>query len=202
MKTRQSTKKGSLSCTFKGLIGNAKASQYEVLSDLKEVLGYKPDLSQQFKAPDTPHSMPKRRISNLAKQIKFSIDTEYDAILGLATLISDYEIREQVPTDSIDRRENRNYVEYQAQFVMNSDSDGVKCQTDCYGNRPYFLPMEFIMNSSVGKEEMHKYNTENTPCTYKISNANRYQHLHNHQMKRSAIHVTIAYYISGIQFIN
>lgn len=190
MKTRQSARYDNLKCLYRGVRGNARATQYEVLSDLKEVLGYKPDLTQHPISTDTPRATTRKKFACIPKQIKFAIDTEYDAILGLATLISDYETGEKGLQHRTEENRNRNIVQIQSEIVYRREEN-----SNC--SRQYLLPMDFVMKGN----EMFEYR-EQTNCMYHVSTPQKLHNLPNHKLNRSARHVRIAYYISGTHLIN
>jgi hypothetical protein len=190
MKTRQSTRYENLNCLYKRVKGNARATQYEVLSDLKEVLGYKPDLNHHPISADTPRAATRRKFTPIPKQIKFAIDTEYDAILGLATLISDYETAEKGMKDRTEENRNRNVIQIQSEI-------GYERKENSNCSRQYLLPMGLVMKG----KEMFEYREE-MDCMYHVSTPQKLHNLPNHKLNRSARHVRIAYYISGTHLIN
>ena len=202
MKTRQRARNEHLGGVFAAAKPSYKATNTEVMSDLQQVLGFKPHAVKSAQIPPQSACAPTRHRKKTIKPVESLANTEYDAILGLASLMTEIsppprpapkpKQQAQQPKQSEVSKNPApasyfpNYVNFLQTFPM----------FQYQGNLSYLSPGMPLPNPNIFSQTfnmfMGRYN--HVPIAAPV-NRNTNSRLPRDKIKRSAMHVAIAYLI-------
>ena len=202
MKTRQRARNEHLGGVFPAAKPSYKATSTEVMNDLQQVLGFKPQPVRSVQIPPQSVCPPTRQRKKISKSVECSSSPEYDAILGLASLMAEISPPrrpapkpKQLPPQpkQIEVSKNPappsyfpNYMNFMQAFPM----------YQFQGNLPYLTPGMPLANPNIFTQTMNMFmgRYHHMPINTNV-NRNIPTRIPKDKMKRSATHVAIAYLI-------
>jgi hypothetical protein len=207
MKTRQRARGENLSFIFSSSKASFKASHTEVMTDLQEVLGYKPPVLKNAQVSPRNHSSQVKKSKRPTRVNSPPIDPEYEAILGLASLMSELDAGQKPKAKILPRQSeapitrNTPQPQPQPQPQVRPNFAGFPGSMPMYpmqSPNQFYLPTGLPFHgASLLAQSLQMYFGRFPPMCMPMNTARqKVSRTPPSKFKRGATHVAIAYYIS------
>ena len=201
MKTRHRARGENLSYVFSSSKASFKASQTEVMTDLQEVLGFKPQVVKNAQVSPRNHSSQIKNRKRTTRANTSSLDPECEAVLGLASLMNEIDSVQKAKLKILPKQSERPISRASSQSQVRPNFGSFPASMPVYPMQTpsqFYLPTGFPFHgASLLAQSLQMYYGR-FPQVFMPVNTTRQKvtRAPPSKFKRGATHVAIAYFIS------